>query len=162
MDSQSVAKAVSTFRQCWAILIFGNRYDISNLKPIFSIYLFRRVLCFRGTHEKILTFLELIWYKINKITFNQDSIMPFQTDIGRYCSQYRYSDISIFFFGALQNRYGNFFRKTDTIYWFIAQHYLPVTSTEGIPKYVCAFTLHLSKKFGLHANLRLMELELDI
>ena len=53
---------------------------------------------------------------------NLDPKIPFQTDIDKYCSEYRYSEILIFIFGAFQNRYGNFFFKIDTIYWFIAQH----------------------------------------
>ena len=40
-----------------------------------------------------------------------DPIIPFQTDISQYCCQYRYSDISIFIFGAFQNQYCNFFAR---------------------------------------------------
>lgn len=64
-------------------------------------------------------FLVLVWYKINKITYYLDLIIPFQTDIVvdidipifRYC-------LWCFSKPILQ-----FFCKTDTIYWFIAQHY---------------------------------------
>ena len=60
-----------------------------------------------------------IWYKINKINYNLDLIIPFQTDIGRYCGQYWYSDISIFFFGAFQNQYCYFLqnRYDILVYW---------------------------------------------
>ena len=99
---------------------------ISNLKAIFLIYLlsiyFARSFTL-VTYGIIFTFMVLKWYKINKITYYLNPIIPFQTDIGRFCSRYRYSDISIFIFGAFQNRYCNFFCKIDTIFWFIAQHY---------------------------------------
>ena len=52
--------------------------------------------------------LVLIWYNINKITYKLDLMIPFQTDISQYCSQYRYSDISILLFGAFKNRYRKF------------------------------------------------------
>ena len=35
----------------------------------------------------------LIWYKINKITYFLDPIIPFHTDIGQYCSRNGYSNI---------------------------------------------------------------------
>ena len=91
---------------------FWKPIRFSNLKPMFSIYLFRGVFCIRGTYEIILNFfgtdMVQIQQNITYITYNLVPIMPFQTDLGRYCSQYWYSDISIIFFGAFQNRYCNF------------------------------------------------------
>lgn len=77
------------------------------------MYLFRRVLFFRGTYKNgiILTFLVGIWYRINRITYYLGPIIPFQTDIGRYFSRSRYSDISKFFFGAFQKLRWRFFAK---------------------------------------------------
>ena len=50
-------------------------------------------------------------YKIHKITYSLDPIIPYLTDIGRHCSRYRYSDSSIFIFDAFQNLYCNIFAK---------------------------------------------------
>ena len=97
-----------------------------------------RVLCFNGTYEIMLTFLALIWYKINKITYYHrhiiyyilyayayylDLIAPFQTDIGRYCSRYRYFAIIFWCFlkPILQ------FSANRTRYWLIAEHYVIAT-----------------------------------
>ena len=55
-------------------------------------------------------------YKIHKITYSLDPIMPYLTDIGRHCSRYRYSDSSIFIFDAFQNLYCNIFTKPI---WYI-------------------------------------------
>ena len=107
-------------------LIFRNRYDISNFKPIFLMYLFRGVLCLRGTYEIIFTFFGAYMVQKKTKTCNLDPITPFQADFGWYCSWYQYSEITIFFFGAFQNQYCNPFCKIDTIYWFIVQHYWAV------------------------------------
>ena len=117
-------------RRCGLSIVLGiidfwkNRYNISDLKPIVSIYLFRGVLCFWGTYGIILTF-----FGTYKVQNQQNKLLPRPENTisdrycCRYCSWYRYSDILVFIFGAFQNQYCNFW-KTDTIYWFIAQHYL--------------------------------------
>ena len=77
-------------------LFFWNPYNISNLKPKILIYLLRWVLYSRGTREIILTFF---WYKINKITYYLDPIIPILADIGvDIC-------IPIFRYYFFQNRY---------------------------------------------------------
>ena len=101
--------------QCWVILIFRNRYNISNLKPLFSIYLFCRVLCLRGTYEIILTF-----FGTYMVQNQQNNLLPRpdSTISDQYCSRYRYSDISILLWCFSKP----ILQITDPIYWFIAQH----------------------------------------
>ena len=48
---------------------------------MFSIYLLRRVLCFRGTYKIILTFFSTYMVQNQQKTYNLDPIMPFQTNI---------------------------------------------------------------------------------
>ena len=58
----------------------------------YTCNLFCGVLCFRCICRIIFSFLvhTCTWYRINKIAQYLDPIIPFQTDIGRYCSRYRY------------------------------------------------------------------------
>ena len=81
----------SSARRYWifetdTILLIGNRC----LR--YTCNLFCGVLCFRCICRIIFSLLvhTCIWYKMNKLAQYLDSIIPFQTDIGRYCSQYRY------------------------------------------------------------------------
>ena len=79
-------------------------------------------MCFRGTYEKILTHSVLRWYKINKIAYYLDSIIPFHTDIGQYCCRYCFlvlfkSDIANF----LQNRYNILVHCTALVKFFVVR-----------------------------------------
>ena len=44
--------------QCWAILVFGNRYNISNLIPIFSLYFFAEFCAF----GVLMGNFDFVWY----------------------------------------------------------------------------------------------------
>ena len=93
---------------------FWKPIHISNLKAIFLIYLLSIYFAWSFTlvtYGIIFTFMVLKWYKINKVTHYLDPIIPFQTDIDGYCIQYRYSNISILFFGAFRNWYCNFLQN---------------------------------------------------
>ena len=91
------------------------------IRDLFSIY-FAEFRALEVHVEIILTFFG------TKLTKYQNPIIPFQTDIGRYCSRYGYSDI---LFRCFSKPILQFFCKTDTIYWFIAQHYLYAFHIDG-------------------------------
>ena len=111
-SNQPDCKLTATWPHCSAgrYWFFGNRYDISKLKSIFSIYLFRWVLFFRFTYEIVLNFFGnySIWYKkINKITLPRpdfsisDRCCPTLYNIVQYSFLVLFTDIAIF----LQNQY---------------------------------------------------------
>ena len=67
-----------------------------------TIYLLSGVLCFRGAYGIIFTFFctYMVENQQNNLLTRPDNTISYQ-----YWSQYRYSDISLFIFGAVQNRY---------------------------------------------------------
>ena len=107
--NETLTRSVVLVSTCGLHIMLGN-IDFCYLKPIFSTYLFRGVVCFSGAYGILLTFLVLIWYKIIKITCYLDPIIPFQTDIAVDIDIpiFRYSFFVLFktdFANVLQNRY---------------------------------------------------------
>ena len=80
-----------------------------------TIYLLSGVLCFRGAYGIIFTFFctYMVENQQNNLLTRPDNTISYQ-----YWSQYRYSDISLFIFGAFQNRYCMFlhYRRGILVY----------------------------------------------
>ena len=89
--------------------MFGNQYNISDLKPIISIYQFRGVLYLWGTYGIFLTMFGMFMVQNQQNNplprLDYTNFRPILADIVVNI------DIPIFIFGAFENRYCNFLQN---------------------------------------------------
>ena len=106
-------------------ILWGDLTWVAYSRSCNTIYLLSGVLCFRGAYGIIFTFFGtyMVENQQNNLLPRPDNTISYQ-----YWSQYRYSDISLFIFGAFQNRYCMFlhYRRGILVYCAALLRHRPV------------------------------------